>query len=62
MLTIRYQFSYDTVIELTVMQELKVINNDPDLPILTPATFLFQQTMHLPEDQTWRTPDKDLRR
>ena len=41
---------------------LNYVEDDPDLPILTPATFLFQQTMHLPEDQTWRTPDKDLRR
>ena len=38
------------------------VEDDPDLPTLTPATFLFQRTTHLPEEQTWRIPDKDLRR
>ena len=37
------------------------IEDDPDLPILTPATFLFQRTTHLPEEKTWRIPDQDLR-
>ena len=41
---------------------LNYVEDDPDLPILTPATFLFQQTTHLPEEQTWRIPYKDLRR
>ena len=41
---------------------LNYVKDDPDLPILTPATFLFQRTTHLPEEQTWRIPDKDLRR
>ena len=41
---------------------LNYVEDDPDLPILTPATFLFQWTTHLPEEQTWRIPDKDLRR
>ena len=41
---------------------LNYVEDNPDLPILTPATFLFQRTTHLPEEQTWRIPDKDLRR
>ena len=41
---------------------LNYVEDDPDLPILTPATFLFQRTTHLPEEQTWHIPDKDLRR
>ena len=41
---------------------LNYVEDDPDQPILTPATFLFQRTTHLPEEQTWRIPDKDLRR
>ena len=41
---------------------LNYVEDDPDLPILTPATFLFQRTTHLPEEQTWRIPHKDLRR
>ena len=41
---------------------LNYVEDDPDLPILTPATFLFQRTTHLPEEQTWRIPDKDLPR
>ena len=41
---------------------LNYVEDDPDLPILTAATFLFQWTTHLPEEQTWRIPDKDLRR
>ena len=41
---------------------LNYVQDDPDLPILTAATFLFQWTTHLPEEQTWRIPDKDLRR
>ena len=41
---------------------LNYVEDNPDLPILTAATFLFQWTTHLPEEQTWRIPDKDLRR
>ena len=41
---------------------LNYVEDDSDLPILTPATFLFQWTTHLPEEQTWHIPDKDLRR
>ena len=39
---------------------LNYVQDDPDLPILRAATFLFQWTTHLPEEQTWRIPDKDL--
>ena len=41
---------------------LNYVEDDPELPILTPATFLFQRTTHLPEELTWRIPDEDLRR
>ena len=41
---------------------LNYVEDDPELPILAPATFLFQRTTHLPEELTWRIPDEDLRR
>ena len=39
---------------------LNYVEDDPDLPILTPATFLFLRTTHLPEEQSWRIPDKSF--
>ena len=55
----------DVLLEVETQVNRRLLNyveDDPDLPILTPATFLFQRTTHLPEEQSWRIPDKDLRR
>lgn len=41
---------------------LSYIEDDVELPALTPATFLFQRTSQLPEKQPWRNEDKDLRK
>ena len=41
---------------------LSYVEDDIELPTLTPATFLYQRTTQLPEDETWRGKDKDLRR
>ena len=41
---------------------LSYIEDDVELPALTPATFLFQRTSQLPENQPWRNEDKDLRK
>ena len=41
---------------------LGYIEGDVDLPILTPASLMFQRTNQLPEEQTWRIQDPNLRR
>ena len=41
---------------------LSYVEDDVELPILTPATFLYQRTNQLPEEETWRIPDRDIRR
>lgn len=41
---------------------LSYVEDDVELPILTPATFLYQRTNHLPEEETWRITDRDIRR
>ncbi len=41
---------------------LDYVEDDPQLPILTPATFLYQRTCHLPEMETWRIAEQDLRK
>lgn len=41
---------------------LGYIKDDVELPILTPASLMFQQTNQLPEEQTWRIQDPNLRR
>jgi len=37
------------------------VEDDVELPILTPATFLYQRTNQLPEKETWRITDRDIR-
>ena len=32
---------------------LSYVEDDIELPTLTPATFLYQRTTQLPEDETW---------
>ena len=51
----------DVLLEVETQVNQRPLNY-VELQILTPATFLFQRTTHLPEEQTWRIPDKDLRR
>lgn len=41
---------------------LGYIEDDVELPILTPASLMFQRTNQLPEEQTWRIQDPNLRR
>ena len=41
---------------------LSYVEDDVQLPILTPATFLFQRTNRLPEQEPWREGNVDLRR
>ena len=41
---------------------LSYVEDDVELPILTPATFLYQRTNQLPEEDTWRITDRDIRR
>lgn len=41
---------------------LSYVEDDVELPILTPATFLYQRTNQLPEEETWRITDRDIRR
>ena len=41
---------------------LSYIEDDIQLPTLTPSSLLFQRTNQLPEEQPWRVEDRDLRR
>lgn len=41
---------------------LSYVKDDIELPILTPSTFLYQRTNQLPEEETWRITDQDIRR
>ncbi|XP_028397808.1 uncharacterized protein LOC114521540 [Dendronephthya gigantea] len=41
---------------------LSYVEEDIDLPLLTPASFLFQRTNRLPEQEPWREEDVDLRK
>ena len=41
---------------------LSYVEDDVELPILTPASFIFQRTNQLPEEQTWRIEDTNLRK
>ncbi len=41
---------------------LDYVEDDPQLPILTPVTFLYQRTCQLPKMETWRIAEQDLRK
>ena len=41
---------------------LSYVEDDVQLPILTPAIFLFQRTNRLPEQEPWREENVDLRK
>ena len=41
---------------------LSYVEEDLELPILTPASFLFQRSSQLPEEPAWQIKDKDLRK
>ena len=41
---------------------LSYVEDDPELPTLTPATFLYQRTAHLPQEETWTVGEQDLRK
>ena len=41
---------------------LSYVEEDIDLPLLTPASFLFQRTNRLPEQEIWRGEDGELRK
>lgn len=41
---------------------LSYVEEDVQLPLLTPASFLFQRFIPLPEQEPWRQENVDLRR
>ncbi|XP_068674448.1 uncharacterized protein [Montipora foliosa] len=41
---------------------LSYVEDDVQLPLLTPSSFLFQRSIRLPERQSWREEDYDLRK
>ena len=41
---------------------LSYVEDDLELPILTPASFLFQRSPQHPEQPAWKIKDKDLKR
>ena len=41
---------------------LSYLEDDVEMPLLSPSTFLFQRTNHLPEKEAWRFKEVDLRK
>lgn len=41
---------------------LSYVKDDVQLPVLTPSSFLFQRTNQIPEQDTWRIGEPDLRK
>ena len=41
---------------------LSYVEDDVQLPLLTPSSFMFQRSIRLPERQPWREEDHDLRK
>ena len=41
---------------------LSYVEDDVELPVLTPSSFLFQRTNQIPEQESWRIEDPDLRK
>jgi hypothetical protein len=41
---------------------LSYMEDDVELPTLTPSTFLYQRSNHLPIEETWRIESHDLRK
>ena len=41
---------------------LSYVEDDVELPILTPSSFMFQRTNQIPKQDTWRIEDQDLRK
>ena len=41
---------------------LSYVGDDVKLPVLTPSSFLFQRTNQIPEQESWRIEDPDLRK
>ena len=65
----RATLSWDELSEVLLDVEIQVnrrplsyVEDDLELPILTPASFLFQRSPKLPEEPAWQVKDKDLRR
>lgn len=46
----------------TNQRPLSYLEDDVEMPILSPSTFLFQRTNHLPEKEAWRFKEVDLRK
>ena len=65
----RATLSWDELSEVLLDVETQVnrrplsyVEDDLELPILTPASFLFQRFPQLPEQPAWQIKNKDLRR
>ena len=65
----RATLSWDELSEVLMDVETQVnrrplsyVEDDLELPTLTPASFLFQRSSQLPEGPAWQIHDKDLRR
>ena len=55
----------DVILDVEVQinrRPLSYVDDDVQLPILTPSAFLFQRSNMLPEQEPWREKDVDLRR
>ena len=55
----------DVVLDVEIQinrRPLSYMEDDVELPTLTPNTFLFQRTSDLPESEPWRIGETDLRK
>jgi hypothetical protein len=55
----------DVILDVDIQinrRPLSYVEDDVELPILTPTTFLFQRTSDLPESEPWRIEETDLRK
>ena len=55
----------DVILDMEIQinqRPLSYIEDDVELPTLTPTTFLFHRTSDLPESEPWRIEETDLRK
>ena len=55
------EFMLDIEIQIN-RRPLSYVEDDLELPTLTPATFLYQRSSLLPVEETWRIESNDLRK
>ena len=63
--TLNWQELSEVILDIEIQinrRPLCYIEDDVELPTLTPFTFLFQRSSQLPEQEPWREDEKSLRK